>query len=293
VTLAYVDPWRFVANPEVYVLVAFLIGAFVYMVRVLGPRAASVHGGPIVTRRNIVCFVAAMVMLFAASTWPIHQISERYLYSAHMLQHMMLSYFIPPLVLLATPTWLLRVLIGSGRGYRVTRALCRPVPAALAFNAIVIVTHVPVMVNASGRNAILHYSLHLVLVLSALAMWMPVLGPFKEWRMSDGARPIYLFLQSVIPTVPAGWLTFAEGTVYKHYNTPVRVWGWTPEIDQQVAGAVMKLGGSAFLWTLVIYYFFRRASTGLAVDNSYRREPLTFEQVQEAFDRSDAPVESR
>jgi putative membrane protein len=292
-TPEFVDPWRFETNVEVYVLIAFLVGAFVYMIRVLGPRAVAVHGGPVVTRRNVVAFVGAMSMLFVSSTWPIHQISERYLYAAHMLQHMMLSYFMPPLVLLATPAWLLRVLIGSGRGYRIVRAMCRPVPAALAFNAIVIVTHIPVTVNASGDNAILHYTLHLMLVVSALAMWMPVLGPFVEWRMTDGGKPIYLFLQSVIPTVPAGWLTFAEGTVYKHYNIPVRVFGWSPEIDQQVAGAVMKLGGSAFLWTLVIYYFFRRSSIGLRVDDSYRREPLTFEQVQAAFDRSDAPVESR
>ena len=49
-------------------------------------------------------------MLWAASDWPMHDIGEQYLYSAHMLQHMMLSYFLPPLVLLATPEWLLRVL---------------------------------------------------------------------------------------------------------------------------------------------------------------------------------------
>ena len=57
-------------------------------------------------------------LLFAASTWPIHQIGEDYLYSVHMLQHMMLSYFMPPLVLLATPTWLMRLLVGTGRTYR-------------------------------------------------------------------------------------------------------------------------------------------------------------------------------
>ena len=54
-----------------------------------------------------------MLLLFAASTWPIHQLGEDYLYSAHMLQHMMLSYFMPPLVLLATPEWLLRILVGK------------------------------------------------------------------------------------------------------------------------------------------------------------------------------------
>ena len=36
---------------------------------------------------------------------------------------------------------------------------------------------------------------------------------------------IYLFLQSVVPTMPAGWLAFAEGSVYQAYDHPVRVWG--------------------------------------------------------------------
>ena len=56
-----------------------------------------------------------------ASDWPIHDIGEQYLYSAHMLQHMMLTYFLPPLALLATPEWLLRVLVGNGRAYAVLR----------------------------------------------------------------------------------------------------------------------------------------------------------------------------
>ena len=69
--------------------------------------------------------------------------------------------------------------------------------------------------------------------------------------MSRCGKCIYLFLQSVVPTVPAGWLTFAEGVVYKHYNQPVRVWGISATDDQQIAGAIMKIGGSMFLWALV------------------------------------------
>jgi putative membrane protein len=285
---SFESPWAFVPNPEVYLLVAFLIGAYIYAIRVLGPRAVP-HGQPVVTRRQVVSFVGAMVLLFAASTWPLHQIAEQYLYSAHMLQHMMLSYFMPPLVLLATPEWLLRTIIGTGRVYRVIRAITRPVPAGLLFNAAVILTHVPGMVNASGENPVLHYSLHLALVASALGMWMCVLGPFAEWHIGPLGKPIYLFLQSIVPTVPAGWLTFAEGIVYKHYRTPVRVWGINPTDDQQIAGAIMKLGGTAFIWPFVVYYFVRKAAPNFAAEQTYRRQALTFEQVQAEFDSAPAP----
>ena len=286
----FADPWRFQANPEVYLLVAFLIVAYVYSVRVIGPRAV-LPGQPVVRPYNVASFVGAMMLLFAASTWPIHQLGEDYLYSAHMLQHMMLSYFMPPLVLLATPEWLVRLLVGTGKVRRVVVIMTKPVVAAVVFNVVVMVTHIPPVVNASVQSAPLHYSLHLLLVLSALVMWMPVVGPFHELRISDAAKPIYLFLQSVVPTVPAGWLTFAEGVVYKHYNQPVRVWGLSPTDDQQLAGAIMKVGGSIFLWSLVVFYFFRRFTPTWKEDNTYRRAPLTFEQVQSEFESAPPPHE--
>ncbi len=269
----YADPWRFQLNIEVYVLVAFLIGAYIYAVRVIGPHAV-VQGQAVVTRRNIICFCGAMMLLFAASTWPIHQIGEEYLYSVHMLQHMMLSYLMPPLVLLATPEWLLRVLVGEGRLYRAVRFAARPVVAGISFNVIVMATHIPGVVNASTTNGPLHYGMHLLLVLSALLMWMPVVGPFRELQMGYGGKMIYLFLQSVVPTVPAGWLTFAEGAVYSHYgNQPVRVWGLSATNDQQLAGAIMKVAGGMYLWSILIFMFFRRFSHGWHDEDSYRRAP--------------------
>jgi putative membrane protein len=134
------------------------------------------------------------------------------------------------------------------------------------------ITHVPGVVNASVTNGTLHYSLHVLVVVTSLLMWMPVLGPFPELRMGPAAASIYLFLQSVVPTVPAGWLVFAEGTVYRHYGEqPVRLWGIGVTSDQQLAGAIMKVGGSLFLWSIVAYYFFRKFAAPYANEHQYRR----------------------
>ena len=295
----FADPWRFQSNIEVYVLVLFLIGAYVYMVRVIGPGAVA-PGQPVVSARNVRCFVGAMLMLSVASTWPIHQLGEDYLYSAHMLQHMMLSFFLPPLVLLATPEWLLRVLVGEGAAYRVVRFFSRPVVAAVLFNGVVMVTHIPGVVNTSTESGVLHYSVHLAVVSTAILMWLPVVGPFRELQMKPGGKMIYLFLQSVVPTVPAAWLAMADRAVYSHYgDQPVRVWGLSAIDDQQIAGLIMKIGGGIFLWTVVIYLFFNRFSKGVTDENTYRRsrsaelgeQPLTFDEVADAFTRSTAPVE--
>lgn len=266
------DPWRFQFHPEVWVLVAFLTGSYIYMVRVIGPKAVE-PGAPAVTRFNIVSFVAAMVMLWVASDWPMHDIGEEYLYSVHMLQHMMLSYFLPPLVLMATPQWLLRVLIGEGKLYRAVGFMCRPVTAAIVFNAVIVITHIPGVVTASVDNGPLHYSLHFAVVLASLLMWMPVVGPLPEFQIGPLAKCLYLFVQSLVPTIPAAWLTFAEGAVYETYDQPIRVWGLSVQHDQQLAGAIMKTGGGIFLWTIIVFLFFKRFAAGYhsANDNSYKR----------------------
>ena len=283
-----IDPWRYQWHPEVWVLVGFLTVAYIYMVRVIGPKAVG-PDKPAVSRGNITAFAGAMLMLWVASDWPLHDISEEYLYSAHMLQHMMLSFFLPPLVLLATPTWLLRVLIGNGRAYQVLRYLTRPVVAGVAFNAIIIVTHIPGVVNATVVSGPLHYTLHFLVVMLSLLMWMPVVGPFPELQMTAIGKAVYLFLMSLVPTIPAAWLTFANGSVYKAYDHPVRVWGLSVASDQQMAGAIMKLGGGVFLWVIIIFLFFRRFAAGYMTSNSYKRTTLTTEDVEREFANAAPP----
>jgi putative membrane protein len=273
-------------------LVAFLVGAYVYSIRVIGPQA--VVSGPVVTRKNVTAFVAAMSILWIASDWPMHDLAEEYLYSMHMLQHMALSYFVPPLALLALPEWMFRALVGEGRAYRVIRWFSKPVIAGVLFNVVVMVTHIPALVNRSASSSPVHYSLHVLVVTTALLMWIPICGPAAELRVGYGGKMIYLFLMSVVPTVPAGWLTFAEGTVYKHYDTPVRVWGLSVATDQQLAGAIMKIGGSIFLWSIVIFMFFKRFVGNFNAEQNYVRDTtLTYEQVEQAFESTPPAPEPR
>jgi len=299
---AGVNPWKFQAHPEVWALVAFLIGAYVYTVRVIGPKAVPA-GTPPVSRRQVCYFVGAIGLLWFGADWPVHDIGENYLYSVHMFQHMIFSYFVPPLALMATPAWMWRTLVGDGKFYKVASWFTKPIVAGLIFNGVVMVLHVPGVVNASTTNGPLHYTLHLLVMLTAMLMWIPVVGPFPEWQLTPGGKCIYLFLMSVVPTVPAGWLTFAEGAVYKHYNQPVRVWGMGVTDDQQLAGAIMKIGGGFFIWGIVIYLFFKRFGMGFERENTYVRggaiptpeitgnddDTLTYEQVTAVFDRSHPP----
>ena len=282
------EPWRFQAHIEVWLLVAFLVVAYVYMVRVLGPKAVG-PGEAVITGRQKIAFVAGIAILWFASDWPVHDIAEEYLYSVHMFQHMSLTYFMPPLVVLATPEWFARTLVGNGGFYRFVKFMAHPVRAAFFFNVAVMVSHVPGVVNASVSNGTLHYGVHVFLVTSAILMWLPVCGPFKEMHIGYMGQMIYLFMNSVVATVPAGWLTFAEGVVYKHYNIPWRVWGISVTDDQQIAGAIMKIGGAVFLWGIIIVMFINKFVKTFRADNegAYVRQPLTMADVEKAFEESE------
>ena len=290
-------------HPEVWLLVGFLTAAYIYMIRVIGPKAVPA-GQPVVTRTNLVLFVLAMLTMWIASDWPVHDISEDYLYSVHMVQHMALTYFLPPLALMATPTWLARLLLGDGRVYTIAKRLTHPVVAGVMFNAAIMVLHIPLLVNESVQNGPLHYLLHVLVVCTALVMWTPVCGPVPEFRMGAAGTMIYLFLQSVVPTVPAAWLTFAEDPVYKAYDRPDRLWGIGVISDQQLAGGVMKTIGSLFLWGIVIYIFFKKFAAEEGDSYDFKRRPgiptaeltgddapLTTADVERAFAESAPPVE--
>lgn len=299
------DIWRYQAHVEVWVLVAGLVLSYVYLVKVVGPRAVP-DGQKPVRRGQIAAFVGAVALMWLVSDWPIHDLSEEYLYSAHMFQHMVYSYFVPPLVWFATPEWLMRLLVGNGRLYRAVRTLARPVVAGVLFNLMVIVTHIPGVVNTSVSNGAVHYAVHVLVVTTGLLMWLPLLGPLPELRMSPGTSMVYLFLMSIVPTVPAAWLTLADGAVYSAYDHDVRPWGLSVTSDQQIAGLIMKVGGSIFLWSVIAVMFFRRFMANWEAEQERPtrpaeshdvvggdgQQPLTMTEVLEAFERVPPVAES-
>ncbi|MDG2428626.1 MAG: cytochrome c oxidase assembly protein [Acidimicrobiales bacterium] len=249
------DPWRWQAHPEVWFLVAALVVLGWWAIRVIGPRVVP-SGELVVTSFQRWCFLAAIVLLLVSADWPVHDIAEAHLYAVHMVQHLMLTLIVPPLFLLAMPAWLARLLIlEGGRGSKALRRMAHPVVAGVLFNALTALTHWSGVVQWSFDSGAFHYSVHLALFVSALLMWVPVVAPLPELRISVPSQMIYLFLMSVIPTIPAAWLTFAEGTVYKHYDDGFEAFGVTVTSDQQAAGLIMKLIGGFYLWAIIVVRF--------------------------------------
>ncbi len=260
-------------------LVVGLQGAYLAALRFVGPRHVE-PGEPPASRRHVALFSLGVLTLWVASTWPMHDLSERFLYSAHMVQHLLFTLVAPPLLLLGTPDWLARWLLRPVMP--VARVVLRPFPALLLFNGVIVLTHWPLAVEWSVRSEPLHFALHAVLVLTALAMWWPVLSPLAEIpRLSYPGQMLYLFLQSIVPTVPASFLTFGSEPLYRIYETFPRLWGISALADQQAAGLIMKLGGGLILWGVVAAVFFRWASA----DRTGRPDVVEWQSVEREVNR--------
>lgn len=323
--LGQVNPWAWQPHPEVWALVLGIIGLGFYATRVIGPKyakhyhsqtarrelvAAGVGAGDassnlasalpdeasegladefeIVSAKQKKYFALGVFSLYLAADWPMHDIAEQYLYSVHMVQHMLITFFIPIFFLQATPEWLARLILGGGDQERTWLGkLAKPVTAGLIFNGLAALSHWNGIVQASFDSGAFHFGIHLLMFSSALLMWLPVLGPLPELRLSVPGQMIYLFLMSIIPTVPAGWLTFADNVVYPAYDIPTRVWGLSVIHDQQAAGAIMKVFGGLFLWALIAIRFFTYAGAERNADRERRVvRTLTYSDVEAEFDRN-------
>jgi putative membrane protein len=168
---------------------------------------------------------------------------------------------IPPLFLLATPEWLARAIVGDGKFNKFFHRIARPIPAAVAFNILAGITHWAAIVNLTVSNGPFHYMIHTLLLFSGLLIWTPVCGPFPELHMTPQGKMVYIFLMSIVPTVPAAFLTASSGVIYQAYNHGPRLWGISVVEDQQLAGAVMKIGEGLYLWAIILVMMIKWLNT--------------------------------
>ena len=251
------SPWEWHPHPDVWLLVAALLGAYVVALLRLGPSRTG-PGEPVATRRQGALFVLGVAALWLHADWPVHDIGEHYLFSVHMAQHIGFTLIAVPLLLLGLPRWLVEWLAGPPRMRAVLARVARPLPAAVVYNAVVVLTHWPLVVNASLRHHGVHFGVHVVIFASAVLMWFPVLNRVPGLpTMSYPGRMLYLFLQSVLPTVPASFLTFGRGVMYRFYAEVARPFPLSALDDQQLAGALMKVYAGTLLWGVLGAMFFR------------------------------------
>jgi len=247
-------------HPDVLLLVGLLVAGYAIALTRVGPRTLPA-GAPVATRFQVTCFGLGAFAILLAADWPMHDLAEGYLYSVHMVQHLTFTMIAAPLLLLGTPGWLARWLLSPRWLFRSVRWMSRFIPAVILFNLVIVLIHWPAMVDLTLRSGWAHLIAHVILMLSAFIVWMPIVSPLPEIpRLAAPLQMAFLFLQSVVPTIPASFLTFGSRPLYRRYESLPKLWGVSALDDQLIAGLIMKIGAGLLLWALIAVIFFRWAA---------------------------------
>jgi len=224
-----------------YIMLFLLTGLYLlYIGPLRGRLVQSEYTKP--SRLQILSFLTGISIMFFALAGPIHELSNKYLFSAHMAQHMLLTLVVPPLLLLGTPGWLLRPLIRPAVVMKLGRFLTLPLVAFILFNVVFSVWHFPVFYEGALDGHAFHILEHLLFIATAVIVWWPVLSPITELpRISYPAQMLYLVFLSISQTPLFGVITFSDNVIYSFYANAPRVFDFSPLADQQLGGIIMKL----------------------------------------------------
>ena len=223
---------------------------------------ARAHPEPLGRARPAMFFAGLALMFFSLNGW-IHDLSDYYLFSAHMVQHLFLAMGVAPLLIMGTPAWMLRPLLRS----RVARALARPLRSPIAcfaiFNLVLIGWHLPPLYNAAMAYHNVHIIQHLLLMTASVIMWWPVLSPMAEYpRLSYPAQMLYLFLLTIPMSVVSVAIVYSNTILYPEYASAPRVLRLSPMDDQMLGGLIMWIPGGLYFFGVISVIFFRWQQAG-------------------------------
>src|SRR6267378_7054854 len=143
-------------HPDPAVVAGLLAVGGLYVVALRRGRAQGLRAKP----ANVVSFFAGLALLLGSLTGPVHDLSDYYLFCAHMIQHMLLVFAMPPLLLYGTPSWMARPLVRDARLLQLGRALTRPVGAFATFNVVLVAWHLPPLYNLAMEQHPVHIVEH-------------------------------------------------------------------------------------------------------------------------------------
>ena len=193
-----------------------------------------------------------MVVVFLT---PLDTIARTQLFSAHMVQAVTLTTFCAPLLLFASPAWLLRPLLDKPLVRPIAQALTQPVAASIIFNFTFLAWHIPKIFHfALLYNTIYDLEL-LTFLLAALLNWWPLIGSVRELhKISYPMQMLYAFLDGQPLDIYAFLLVFSGVVIYPFYAIPPQL-GISAFADQAVGGALLLIPGLVDLVVMTPLFF--------------------------------------
>ncbi len=274
-------------SPSLYIGTALIVGLYLYAV---GPLRKKYQLADSVRRGQVLAFLLGMMIIFLALVTPLDELGDEYLFSAHMVQHLLITVAGPPLLLIGLPTWLVESLLRQPVVFRIAKFLTFPIVAFFLFNADFWLWHAPALYNATLSNENIHIVEHMTFMIFAVIYWWPVFSPSENLlpRLSLGGQILYIFISGMPVVLLGAGLTFTPPLYAPYIEQPVRAWGISPTMDQQLGGLIMWIPGNIFNIVIVSILFIRwmRAQD----ENQSREEAERFAQEDDDEQNNESDV---
>ena len=244
----------------------FYVRRFREVRRTSGKRGASA--------RHVWAFVGSLVVIFIALISPLDGLGEDYLFSAHMVQHLLLGDIAPLLMLLALSRVIMRPL--TRRLQSVERALgplAHPASALILWLSLVYLWHVPSLYDAALEHSAVHALQHVSFFTAGVLVWWPLIQPVPMRNRLTGMWTFGYIGAAKLGLASLGlFLTWTSTVVYTYYEHVPRVWGLSALTDQNVGGAIMMVEQSVLLVSVLAVLFGRMLAQ--SEQEELRRERL-------------------
>jgi putative membrane protein len=201
------------------------------------------------SRRRVWLLVLGLILFAVAMISPISTLAKGYLFSAHMMQHLLLLLIVPALLLLSLP----REVVNNSKPEKAsggTKLMMKgAVMSWVAGVGAMWFWHMPALCNAAAGSMWIRALQTISLLAMGTMFWWPVLGPRGSRSLPPLAGVGYLFTACMACTLLGIFITFSPVAVCAAYHHPTdrlgilplirQGWGLTPSVDQQLGGLLM------------------------------------------------------
>ncbi len=247
-------------HTEPFLLLSLLFFAWAYAIAT-GPLREQWFGAdtPLPIWKPI-CFHGGILLAYLTVGSPLDQIGEQFLFSAHMVQHMLLIYALPFLLYAGIPAWLLDRPMENPVFRKSMKGLMHPATGGLSLSIVYTLWHIPGAYEAALQNKAIHIFEHITIFVTAMMMMWCFVTPSKTIpAASYPMRMLIIFLLMIAQLPVFAFLTFSETVHYPTYEwAPRIIEDMSPLADQILGGVVMKIsnmivsmaifGTSFYLW---------------------------------------------
>ena len=219
---------------------------------------------------RLVSFLLGIAVIWLAIASPLDGFADALL-SAHMVEHLLLMSFVPPLLLAGWPVvpmlrglpsaftrHIVGPLIRRRRLRQLAHWLVTPIVAWLAMNLTFLAWHIPAAYDFALEHEHWHEFEHLSFLGTSILFWWPLVRPWPSRAKGLGWFMLpYLVLADIVNTALSAFLAFCERPVYDYYLKEPNAFNIAPAVDQRAGAVIMWVIGSLVFLVPAVFITYR------------------------------------